>query len=148
MIIVLFEPQIPQNTGNVVRTCAVTGCGLVLVNPGFSTSNRWLKRAGLDYWEGVDVQVVEDFDAYLASTKAPAYFFSSKAEKSFHEVAYPQNSLLVFGSETSGLPEKYHEQFPEQFVTLPMRPGQRCLNLATSVGIGAYRAWESQGFSL
>lgn len=147
MKVILFQPQIPQNTGNIVRTCAVTGTSLVLVKPlGFSTSDRWLKRAGLDYWEGVTVELIDDLEAYLEATSAPFTFFSSHAKKTYTEVSYSHNSLLIFGSETKGLPPLYKEKWPEHFVTLPMLPDKRCLNLATSVGIGVYEALRQNHF--
>lgn len=142
----LYQPLIPQNTGNVVRTCKVTGCKLVLVKPGFSTSDRMLKRAGLDYWDGVDVQVKEDLEEVLRGHAGPKYFFTSKARQLYSDVQYEEDSMLVFGSETTGLPEDVHERYRESMVTLPMVEG-RCLNLATSVGIGVYEAWRQGGFT-
>lgn len=148
MKVILYQPQIPQNAGNIVRTCAVTGSDLIMVEPlGFSTHDRWLKRAGLDYWEGVKVEFIDDLDSYLEQTTHSFYFFSSKATKLYTEVSYDSNSLLIFGSETSGLPSIYFERWPDRFVKLPMIPDVRCLNLATSVGIGVYEAWRQQGFS-
>lgn len=140
MKVVLFQPQIPPNTGNVVRTCAVTGCDLVLVGPlGFSTNDRWLKRAGLDYWEGVKVEEIDSLEAFLEN-HPDCYFFSSHAKKLYTEVPYTHNSVLVFGSETSGLPKAITEKYRERCVKIPMRDNVRCLNLATSVGIGVYEA--------
>src|ERR1700692_4005949 len=99
MKVILYQPQIPQNAGNIVRTCAVTGCDLIMVHPlGFSTSDRWLKRAGLDYWEGVQVEFIEDLASYLEQTPYPFYFFSSKAAQAYTEVTYDKESLLIFGS--------------------------------------------------
>lgn len=141
MKIVLYQPQIPQNTGNVVRTCSVTGSGLILVRPfGFSTHSRHLKRAGLDYWEGVQVEEIDDLEAYLESTSAPFFFFSSRAKKLYTEAKYTPDSLLIFGSETTGLPEKFLKRWEEHFYKLPMQEGARCLNLATSAAIGLYEA--------
>lgn len=141
MKIILYQPQIPQNTGNIVRTCSVTGTDLMLVPPfGFSISDRWLKRAGLDYWEGVNVATLENLETYLENLESSFYFFSSHATKHHTDVAYDQNSHLIFGSETSGLPEVFLKKYPEKFVKIPMLPGSRCLNLATSVGIGLYEA--------
>ena len=141
MKIILFQPQIPQNTGNIVRTCSATGSGLILVHPlGFSTKDRWLKRAGLDYWEGVTVEEIEDLDTYLETTPHPFYFFSSKTKKLYTEASYTSDSLLIFGSETTGLPSRYVEKWPEKFLTIPMQEGARCLNLATSAGIALYEA--------
>ncbi len=144
MKIILYQPQIPQNTGNIVRTCAVTGCELILVRPGFSTSNRWLKRAGLDYWEGVKVTIVDDLEPLL---KQPFTFFSSKASRLYTEHRFQPTESLIFGSETEGLPESLWERWPDQFVTLPMRKEARCLNLATSVGIALYEAERQQNFT-
>jgi tRNA (cytidine/uridine-2'-O-)-methyltransferase len=137
--IVLYQPQIPQNTGNIVRTCSVTGSDLVLVEPlGFSVTNRWLKRAGLDYWEGVNVSRIDDLEKFIEESNCPFFFFSSKATRLYTEVSYTEEALLIFGSETTGLPSSIHERWPDHFVKIPMKPDVRCLNLATSVGIGVY----------
>lgn len=142
MKIILYQPQIPQNTGNIVRTCSVTGTGLILIHPlGFSVSDRWLKRAGLDYWEGVAVEQYDNLEELLDKTDCPFYFFSSKADKLYTEVRYTPDTMLVFGSETTGLPEHFHKKWPDRFIKLPMLDGARCLNLATSVGIGLYNAF-------
>lgn len=141
MKILLFQPQIPQNTGNIVRTCSVTGSGLTLVRPlGFSTQSRHLKRAGLDYWEGVDVEEIDDLELYLDQVHTPFFFFSSKSEKPYTEAPFAADSLLIFGSETTGLPPHFHEKWTDRFYTIPMQPQARCLNLATSVGIVLYEA--------
>lgn len=148
MQIILVEPQIPQNTGNIVRTCAVTGASLVLVEPmGFRVSDRQLKRAGLDYWLGVDVQMIDNLEDYLLNTTAPFYFFSSKATLSYASVEYSQDAILIFGSETHGLPSKYLEKWPERFLTIPMRSEARCLNLANAAAIVLYEALRQQNFS-
>lgn len=145
MKVVLYQPEIPQNTGNVVRTCAVTGSGLILVRPlGFSLASRHLKRAGLDYWEGVDVQTIDSLEEFLEKSRAPFTFFSSKAQKCYLDVDYQEDHLLIFGSETSGLPSALLERFPDCSVRIPMLGGQRCLNLATSVGIGLYGALQKR----
>ena len=147
MTIVLFQPQIPQNTGNIVRTCAVTGANLLLVTPlGFSTSSRMLKRAGLDYWEGVSVIFIDDLAAYLEQIEKSFYFFSSKAQNSYTSCVYEPDALLIFGSETTGLPSLYHERWPERFFTIPMRKNLRCLNLSNAVSIVNYEALRQQGF--
>lgn len=147
MKIILYQPQIPQNTGNIVRTCAVTGTELILVKPlGFNISDRWLKRAGLDYWEGVHVELIDDLETYLEQQSAPFYFFSSKGTQYHSSAAYGPDDLLIFGSETTGLPPKFFDRWPDQFVKIPMIPGVRCLNLATSAGIGLYEAWRQQNF--
>lgn len=148
MKIILFQPQIPQNTGNIVRTCAVTGCELILVEPlGFSVSDRWLKRSGLDYWENVTVTMIDNLEEYLKNYKGNFYFLSSKASQEYSSVKYAADDLLIFGSETSGLPPQFEERWPERFVTIPMISGVRCLNLATSVGIVTYEAWRQQAFN-
>ena len=149
MKIILFQPQIPQNTGNIVRTCAVTGCQLVLIRPlGFSTSDRWLKRAGLDYWEGVNVEILDDLDALLQQAPRGVHLFSSKATQKYTERTYSNEDWLVFGSETTGLPSLITEKWSQDCVTIPMKKEARCLNLATSVGIGVYEACRQLGFDL
>lgn len=141
MKIILYQPQIPQNTGNIVRTCAVTGSDLVLVRPlGFQITDRWLKRSGLDYWEHVHVEVIDDLEVYLEQNHCSFYYFSSKARQLYTDVSYSQDDCLIFGSETSGLPPSFHSRWPERGVKIPMLPSARCLNLATSVGIGVYGA--------
>ncbi len=147
MKIILFQPQIPQNTGNIVRTCANTGNKLVLVRPlGFDTSNRRLKRAGLDYWEGVDVSYTDDLIQYLEASQAPFYFFSSRATALYTEIAYTPEDQLIFGSETSGLPEELWEKWPHLFYTIPKNPQARCLNLSNAVAVTLYEAWRQQSF--
>lgn len=143
MRIILYHPQIPQNTGNIVRTCKVTGTDLILINPGFDTSDRMLKRAGLDYWEGVNVTINTDLNQYL---QEPFYCFSSKASKNYTEARFTPDSTLIFGSETQGLPPELHQHYPKQFLKLPMKPGVRCLNLATSAGIALFEAWRQCNF--
>lgn len=147
MKIILFQPQIPQNTGNVARTCSATGSGLVLVRPlGFSTQSRHLKRAGLDYWDGVDVQEIDDLDSYLENSPS-FFFFSSKSKAPYTEARFKPNSLLIFGSETAGLPPRFTEKWPERFFTIPMIEGARCLNLANSAAIALYEALRQTNFS-
>lgn len=147
MKIILFQPQIPQNAGNIVRTCSVTGSGLVLVRPlGFSTHSRHLKRAGLDYWEGVALEQIDDLETYLENGNAPFFFFSSHAKKLYTEARYPPNSFLIFGSETAGLPETFWQRWDEHFYKLPMLPGARCLNLASSVAACLYEALRQNHF--
>lgn len=137
--IILYQPEIPQNTGNIIRTCSVTGVELVLVRPlGFSLQDRWLKRAGLDYFEGVKVSLIDDLEAYLLQQQAPFYFLSSKASTPYTAVQYKEPTLLIFGSETRGLDNKFVARWPEKFLTIPMKAEARCLNLATSVGIVLY----------
>lgn len=147
MKIILFQPQIPQNTGNIVRTCSATGSRLVLVHPlGFSTQNRWLKRAGLTYWEDVVVEEIDDLEKYLEQTNTPFLFFSSKSQKPYTEAPYKADSLLIFGSETEGLPNHYRERWGDRFYKIPMVEKTRCLNLATSAGIVLYEGLRQTQF--
>ncbi|MCI5052487.1 MAG: tRNA (cytidine(34)-2'-O)-methyltransferase [Simkaniaceae bacterium] len=144
MKVALFEPEIPQNTGNIIRTCSVTATGLVLVRPlGFRLSDRLLKRSGLDY-HNVPIEQIDSIDEYVENQDV--YFFSSHAKKRYTDVKYTKDSLLVFGSETSGLPDHLYEKYPERFVTLPMREEARCLNLANSVAIALYEAHRQNDF--
>ncbi|MBA3602312.1 MAG: tRNA (cytidine(34)-2'-O)-methyltransferase [Parachlamydiaceae bacterium] len=147
MHIILYQPQIPQNTGNIVRTCSVTGASLGLVTPlGFSVTDRWLKRAGLDYWEGVELSFIDNLEAYLQTAPANIYLFSSKATKRYSDVAYNSNDWLIFGSETVGLPASLVKKYADQCLTLPMQQDARCLNLATTAGIVIYEAWRQLDF--
>jgi len=147
MKIVLFEPEIPQNTGNIVRTCSVTNTGLLLVKPlGFSTSSRMLKRAGLDYWDDVAIEEIDDLEKYLEATPHPFYFFSSKVKRLYSEVKYEKDSLLIFGSETKGLSSKYFSRWEERFCTIPMKKKARCLNLSNAVNIVLYEAYRQMDF--
>lgn len=148
MKIILYQPQIPQNTGNIVRTCHATGAELILVPPlGFQTDDKSLKRAGLDYWEGVSVSYLDNLMEFLENQTLPFYFFSSKGETVYSDVHYPKDSLLIFGSETTGLPIEFREKWPEKFLTIPMRKNSRCLNLSNSVAIALYEALRTQDFS-
>lgn len=148
MEVILFQPQIPQNTGNIVRTCSVTGCSLTLVTPlGFSVTDKALKRAGLDYWEGVGVSMIDDLAAYLKQTSKKFYFFSSHATKSYSSISFTLDDALIFGSETAGLPAYYHETYPDLFVTIPMKKDSRCLNLANTASIVIYEAWRQNHFA-
>lgn len=148
MKIILFQPQIPQNAGNIVRTCAVTGSDLILVRPlGFSTSNRKLKRAGLDYWEGVSVTFIDDLAEYLENASSPFYFFSSHAKTAYTEIPFSPDAQLIFGSETAGMPDSYHQRWASSFYTIPMKKNSRCLNLANAVSIVLYEGWRQQQFA-
>ncbi|HRW58370.1 MAG TPA: tRNA (cytidine(34)-2'-O)-methyltransferase [Chlamydiales bacterium] len=147
MEIILFEPQIPQNTGNLVRTCNVTGATLTLVKPlGFSLNAKHLKRAGLDYWDNTSIQVIDDLEKYLEKTKKPFYFLSSKASKAYTEINFTSDSIIIFGSETSGLPKHFHDRWSDFFHTIPMKTGARCLNLANSACIVLYEALRQTNF--
>lgn len=148
MKVILFQPEIPQNTGNIVRTCNVTGSDLILVKPlGFSTANRMLRRSGLDYWDEVNIKEIDDLPSFLEDVKAPFYFFSSKAKKRYTEIIYDENSLLIFGSETKGLPEFYKQKWEDKFVTIPMKKSARCLNISNCVSIALYEVLRQKNFN-
>lgn len=145
--IVLVEPQIPQNTGNIVRTCAATNCALHIVKPmGFKVTDKTLKRAGLDYWHYLDITYYDDIDDFLQKNKnGQFYFFTTKAKHIYSDVTYPDNAFLVFGREDAGLPEPLLYNNEESCVRMPMGTGIRSLNLSNAVAIGVYevlRQWE------
>ncbi|MCH9632316.1 MAG: tRNA (cytidine(34)-2'-O)-methyltransferase [Chlamydiae bacterium] len=147
MKIVLFEPQIPQNTGNIVRTCSITGAGLVLVRPlGFRISDKTLKRAGLDYWDEVDIEYIDDLEKYLEQSSSPFYFFSSKASRPYTDISFGDQDILIFGSETAGLPQAIHDKWANQFYTIPMKSDKRSLNLSNTAAIVSYEALRQQAF--
>lgn len=148
MHIVLVEPEIPQNTGNIARTCALTRTTLHLVKPlGFSLSDRYLKRAGLDYWDKVKLQVWEDFEEFLqAFTGCRIFLATTKARRCYSEIVYNQDDILVFGRETRGLPQEILERFPDQTVRIPMLDIGRSLNLSNSAAIILYEALRQRGF--
>ena len=141
MHIVLFEPEIPANTGNISRTCAVTGITLHLIKPlGFSLSDRYLKRAGLDYWDKLDLFVHENFADFLSKNPAARLFMvSTHADKNYAEVSYQADDYLVFGPETRGLPPEIRDRYG-MAVRIPMGKEIRSLNLSNSVAIAAYEA--------
>lgn len=145
--IVLVEPQIPQNTGNVARTCAVTGARLHLVGPmGFTPDDKKLKRAGLDYWSQLDITYYQDLSEFWAANRGPYFFFTSKGTHRHTDVSYPDGAYLVFGREDAGLPEELLAAHPAQCVRIPMRRGERCLNLSNSVAVGVYEALRQWNF--
>lgn len=148
MHIVLYQPEIPQNTGNIARTCAATGSTLHLIRPlGFSLADKYLKRAGLDYWHMMEYHVHESFEELLALyPDARMHFLSTKAPKGYTEVRYGQSDFLVFGCETRGLPESLLSRVYDRCVRIPMVPGARSLNLSNSVAIVLYEALRQQGF--
>lgn len=147
--VVLIEPEIPQNTGNIARTCAATGSELHLVKPlGFKLEDKYLKRAGLDYWPLVKVHVHEDFAQVLERYPgAPFFYASTKAPRSYAEVSYPQDVFLVFGKESRGLPENLLTRVYDRCIRIPMIEGARSLNLSNSVAIVAYEALRQHGFA-
>jgi len=140
--VVLVEPQIPPNTGNVARLCAATGCALHLIEPlGFSISDRELKRAGLDYWHAVDVRVHSSLEAFLASWRAPLWLLSTRASRTYAEADFARGDALAFGSETAGLPQALLDARPAHALRVPMRDDSvRSLNLSTVAGIVTYAA--------
>lgn len=144
--IVLVEPQIPQNTGNISRTCAVTGAALHLVKPyGFEISDRQLKRAGLDYWDKLKVYEYENMDEFFERTSGEYYFFTTKAKNVYTEINYPDNAYIIFGREDKGLPEDLLYKNKESCVRIPMRKDLRSLNLSNSVAVAVYeilRQWD------
>jgi tRNA (cytidine/uridine-2'-O-)-methyltransferase len=148
--IVLVNPEIPQNTGNVSRTCAVTGAALHIIRPmGFEISDRTLKRAGLDYWDKLDVTYYDSYDEFLRRNgEYPMYFFSSHAKSSYAEVEYPDCVFLIFGRESVGLPQELVEANEERALRIPMLPTLRCLNLSNSVAIAVYEVLRQKGFPM
>ena len=145
--IVMVEPEIPQNTGNVARTCAATGARLHLVGPmGFAIDDRKLKRAGLDYWHLLDITYYDSLADFFAKNSGPFFYFSTKAQHVHSDVAYPDGAYLVFGKETRGLPEQLLHDHPESCVRIPMISDARSLNLSNSVAIVTYEALRQHGF--
>lgn len=140
--VVLVHPQIPPNTGNVARLCAVTGSRLHLVEPlGFSIADKDLRRAGLDYWDEVVAEIHPDLATWEARAPWPrVHLFTAHARRSFWEAEFRPGDALVFGSEQQGLPKELIERHWEQTVSIPQRPGLRSLNLSTAAGIGLYEA--------
>lgn len=139
--IVLVTPEIPQNTGNIGRLCVSTGTTLHLIKPlGFSLEDKYLKRAGMDYWKELNPQIYESWDEFLKlNPDAELFFLSTKAEKLFWECPYPDNSFLVFGSEGGGLPEEFYRQYNDRLYKIPMN-GKFCrsFNLANSAAIALF----------
>lgn len=145
--IVLVEPQIPQNTGNISRTCAVTGARLHLVRPfGFEISDKHLKRAGLDYWDKLDITYYDNlWDFFVKNLDGNFFFFTTKGKEVHSNAEYPDNSYLIFGREDKGLPESLLYANPDKCVRIPMRNELRSLNLSNSVAIAVYevlRQWD------
>jgi tRNA (cytidine/uridine-2'-O-)-methyltransferase len=147
--IVLIEPEIPANTGNIARTCAATGTVLHLVRPlGFSTDAKHLKRAGLDYWRLVEIVYYDSFEeVYAANTGATFYFATARASRWYTAVSYPPDCFLVFGRETAGLPETILHRFADWLVRIPITSGARSLNLSNAAAIVLYEALRQNGFA-
>lgn len=147
--VVLFEPEIPPNTGNIIRLCSNTGMQLHLVHPlGFELDDSRLKRAGLDYREYQHVKQHENLQAFIDSVK-PARIFglSTKGKRNFFDVTYQAGDAFLFGPETRGLPDEVRSQLGDNVVRLPMAPDNRSLNLSNTAAIVVYEAWRQQGFA-
>ena len=150
--VVLYQPDIPQNTGNIARTCVVLGASLHIIEPtGFSMSDKMVKRAGLDYWDILDLNVYKNFDHFLKDNHEPqVYCMTTKSSALYHEVEYPDPCYLLFGQETAGLPQFIHEAYGETSFRLPMvdHPKARSLNLSNAVAAVCYevlRQWNFPG---
>jgi len=144
---VLHEPQIPQNTGNIARTCAITGAALHLIKPfGFKITDKNLKRAGLDYWDKLEIYYYENLEDFFSKNPdADVYYFTTKGKNVYSNISYPDNSYIMFGREDKGLPETLLHDNPEKCVRIPMRNKLRSLNLSNSVAISVYeilRQWD------
>ena len=146
--IVLVEPEIPQNTGNIARTCAATGCVLHLVEPlGFALDDKRMKRAGLDYWHLLDVRMYKNLDEFFEKNPDGRYFYATtKAPQDYCEAEFHDGCWLFFGKETAGLPEDFRLAHYERCIRLPMRAEARSLNLSNSVAILTYEALKQLGF--
>lgn len=148
--VVLVEPRIPQNTGNIARTCAATGCGLHIVKPtAFEITDKNLKRAGLDYWQFLNVQYYEGLDDFFEKTAGPDtryHYATTKAPHVYTEAEFRDNDYLLFGREDAGLPEELLYAHEERCIRIPMIPEARSLNLSNSVAIIVYEAMRQMGF--
>lgn len=146
--IVLVEPEIPANTGNISRTCAVTGASLHLIKPlGFDISDRQLKRAGLDYWQYLDITVYENLGEFFEKNAGGRFFFcTTKAKKSYADIEYEDGDYFIFGKETKGLPEELLAENMQSCIRIPMLATLRSLNLSNSVAIVVYEALRQTGF--
>jgi tRNA (cytidine/uridine-2'-O-)-methyltransferase len=145
--VVLVEPEIPQNTGNIARTCAALGCALHLIDPlGFSLRDRFLRRAGIDYWHLVEIKRYPDIDAFFEANKEGQYFFfSSRAQKGFHQAEFKNRVYLIFGKESTGLSPSIVEKYSADCYRIPMKPGIRSINLASAAAVVLYEAFRQNG---
>jgi tRNA (cytidine/uridine-2'-O-)-methyltransferase len=148
MHIALFEPEIPQNTGNVVRTCSATGAVLHLIEPlGFDIGDKKLKRAGLDYWHEMDIRIHAGFDAFIENIRGRnCWFIETVGSRPYHEAEFAPGDCLLFGKETTGLPEAVRAGYPQRCLRLPMLPGKRSLNLSNTVAVVLYEALRQNNF--
>lgn len=148
MNIVLLEPEIPDNTGNIGRTCVATGLSLHLIKPlGFDISEKAVRRAGLDYWKDLDLRVYENYDDFLQQNdNPPVIMATTKAEKKYTDITYDRDCYIMFGKESKGIPEELLVRAPQNCVRIPMRAGYRSLNLSNSVAIVVYEALRQNDF--
>jgi tRNA (cytidine/uridine-2'-O-)-methyltransferase len=146
--VVLFQPEIPENTGNIGRTCAITGAALHLIEPlGFDLFSRKARRSGLDYWDKLHLYVYRDWEDFLAKNEgAEIYLATTKGSVPYTEVAYPKGVYLVFGRESAGLPDEIHAAYPGRRLRIPMRPEYRSFNLSNSVAVMVFEVLRQQGF--
>lgn len=145
--IVLVEPQIPQNTGNISRTCAVTGAALHLIKPyGFTITDKQLKRAGLDYWDKLEIYEYESLDEFFEKNDGEYYFFTTKGENTYSDVSYPNDCYLFFGREDKGLDERLLFENRKNCLRVPMRNNLRSLNLSNTVAIATYEVLRQWGY--
>lgn len=143
MNVVLFEPEIPWNTGNIGRTCVAAGAALHLIGPlGFELEGKEMRRAGMDYWPKLKLARYEDFESFQAALPAGAFVapFTTKSSKSYWDMSFPAESYLLFGRESAGLPDEIHSLYKDNSVSIPMGPGVRSLNLSTAAALGLYEA--------
>jgi tRNA (cytidine/uridine-2'-O-)-methyltransferase len=146
--IVLFEPEIPQNTGNIARTCAATGARLHLVGPmGFTIDDKKLKRAGLDYWNDLDITYYDSIKEFYEKNDGEMYYLTTKAQKNYTDAKFNDNVYIIFGKETAGIPEEILLENKEYCLRIPMLGDIRSLNLANSVSIVAYEAYRQDDFN-
>ena len=146
--IVLFEPEIPQNTGNIARTCAATGAKLHLVGPmGFTVDDKKLKRAGLDYWHDVEIAYYDSISGFYEKNQGVMYYLTTKAPRDYTQARFEDGCYLIFGKETAGIPEEILLRNQETCLRIPMVGDTRSLNLSNAVAIVAYEAYRQDGFS-
>ncbi len=147
MNIVLYEPEIPSNTGNIARTCAITGARLHLIEPlGFSLEDKYLKRAGLDYWEYLDINIYKNIADFFAKNHGTFYYLTTKADKYYNDIQYKDDDYLFFGPETRGLPLELMSKDWERAYKIPMGDKYRSLNLSNAVAIVLYEGLRQTGF--
>ncbi|GMQ62027.1 tRNA (cytidine(34)-2'-O)-methyltransferase [Vallitalea maricola] len=149
MNILLHEPEIPYNTGNIGRTCVASGTALHLIKPlGFFIDEKSVKRAGLDYWDDLELYLYEDFDDFISKNPdATIYMATTKAKKTYAEVKYEKDSFIMFGKESAGIPEDILVKYPDTSIRIPMEPNVRSLNLSNAVAIVLYESLRQQNFA-